>query len=288
VNLYVVLCRVFENVIVVGIIPRTRFACRATGHCPAGPPLWELSRIIYPGGLYTQKRMDDVQSFGYMESDPLSAVWTVFGVLIISAVLLIAQVVALNRSYLSIAAYHSLEWELVSKGSTTRQPKVGKSNSVAFSNTQQQTAALVWEGKRKYAKGELVYYPDLSGALYQARVNSPEGHPSYNGYRVLGEQLLSELGHPATSRLVANLATLQFATAFAYFALWAILNLLGFYLTAHGLVWAVISHFVAIHGVLSITRSSAHFVFSKQRQKQPSNAMLALQKLNGEILKRNY
>ena len=257
VNFFVVLCRVLENIVIVGVLPRTRFACRAMGHCPAGPSLWELSRILFPGG----PRTGSVQASGYMESDLFSAIWAMLGVVIISITILVSQGVVLNRSHLSIAAYRALEWELVSKAPS------------------QQRSATVWEVKRKYSKGEMVVYPDHLGALYRARVNSPEGHPSYNGFWLLGEELLSELGSPATSRLVTSLATFQYAAAILYFGFWFLLNLLGYHATSQGLSWAVISNMVAVHGItLSVSRSAA---------RKESVAMRSFQKLNAEILKRN-
>jgi hypothetical protein len=286
--LNVLFVRTLENLFLVGLLPRSNFICRATGHCPPGPPLWELSRILYPGGFSSPKRPDGFQIFGFMESDLPSALWTLVSVVSVSVVLLLAQTFVLNRSYLSILAYHSLEWDFVenprrSKSKKTQQPQV---NPVSPASNQQQSAT-VWESKRKYMKGDLVYYPDASGAMYRATSNSPEGHPYDREFRGVNEMFRMELGHPATSDLLGKLAAYQLVTALVFFALWILLFLCGFSTRRYGLIWAVTAHVVTAHGVLSVTTTAAHAVVAHKNRSQPSNAMRTLQQLNAEIMQGN-
>jgi hypothetical protein len=255
----VLLGRVLEHVLVVGLLPRTRWAGRAMGHCPAGPSVWELSRRLFPGGL----RGPPVPAAGDGERDPFSALWAVGAVILISFTLLAAQGIVLNRSYLALAAYRAREWERVS--SKTAAPP---------------TSAPVWETKRKYPHGDLVYYPDRSGALYRSRVPAPEGHPLDLGFRWFGEALLAELGHPATSGMIAHLVTIQYVAAVLYFLVWALRRLLGW--SAPGLAAAVLAHLVAVQGLLAVTRSARYTVAGAQ-----SESMRALQALNAEILQPN-
>lgn len=284
VALGVVFVRVLENIFLVGFVPRSNFICRATGHCSAGPPLWELSRILYPGGFSKPKRQDGFQVYGFMESDKPSALWTMIGLVVVSMVLLLAQTVVLNRSYLSILAYHTLEWELVDK---KHQQPMATPSSPASTPQPHSSTATVWEPKRKYLKGERVYYPDASGSMYYATSNSPEGHPYDREFRGMNERFRSELGHTATSELLGELASYQLVAAILHFVLWVVLLLVGYSAKTYGLSWAVTAHVMATHGALSVASASAPIGLSKKSRSQPSGAMRALQQLNAEIVEGN-
>ena len=284
---FVVLGRVAENIIVVGLLPRTQFACRVMGHCSSGLSLWELSRVLYPGGLNTPKRMDGSSAMEFMEHDTFSAIWTVAGVLATSSVLLLTQTLVLNRSYLSSRAYHSLEWELVSKDTKKNQRQSDDVDLPWISNSHHQSSPDVWDGRRKYVRGEEVYYPDWFGALYRARVNSPESYPKANNLHAFDEELSCELGHPATSRILATFASIQFICAMLYCITWIVCVICGFHLHSYGLVWAMLSCFVSVHGVLATTSRAAYTSRSKNGKKIMSRAMQQLQKLNGEIIRNN-
>ncbi len=284
---FVVLGRVAENIIVVGILPRTQFACRVMGHCSSGLSLWELSRVLYPGGLNTPKRMDGSSAMELMEHDTFSAIWTVAGVFATSTVLLLTQTLVLNRSYLSSRAYHSLEWEPVSKDTKKNQRQSDDVDLPWISNSHHQSSPDVWDGRRKYVRGEEVYYPDWFGALYRARVNSPESYPKANNLHAIDEELSCELGHPATSRILATFASIQFICAVSYCITWMVCVICGFHLHSYGLVWAMLSCFVSVHGVLATTSRATYTTRSKNGKHIMSRAMQQLQKLNGEIIKNN-
>ena len=284
---FVLFGRVTENIIIVGILPRTQFACRVMGHCSSGLSLSEMSRVLYPGGLNTPMRTDGDDASESMERDLFSAIWALVAVFTISTVLLLTQTLVLNRSYLSTRAYHSLEWELVSKDTKKHQRQSDYADVPWIASSHHQSSSDVWDGRRKYVRGEEVYYPDWFGVLYRARVNSPEGHPNANTFPALDEELLSELGHPATSRIIASLASIQFFFACCFSLMWIVCVLRGAHSYTHGLIWAMLSCSVAVHGVLATTRRASYTTISKNGNRQMSRAMQALQKLNGEIMKHN-
>jgi hypothetical protein len=286
-SIFVVLGRVAENVIIVGVLPRTRFACRVMGHCSSGLSLSELSRVLFPGGLNTPKRIDGIDAIESIEHDLFSATWTVIAVVVTSSVLLLAQTIVLNRSYISMRAYHSLEWEIVPKDTKKHQRQSDYSDLPWISNSHHQSSPDVWDGRRKYLKGEEVYYPDWFGALYRARVNSPESHPKANTLRYIDEQLSAELGHPATSQIIASLASIQFVLAVIFCFIWLISVVAGAQLYAYGLVWAIFSCLIAVHGVFTTTRRASYTTTSKSGDKRLSPAMKKLQKLHSEIVKHN-
>lgn len=86
---HVAAIRLLDNVFICGVLPRTGYACRATGHCPAGAQIWQLSKVLYPAGITTSLRKDGVYgtAFSLLVPDPLSALWTVFGVVMVTGVL---------------------------------------------------------------------------------------------------------------------------------------------------------------------------------------------------------
>jgi len=88
-TLKVVLIRFLDNLLVCGILPRTSYACRATGHCSAGAQVWQLSKVLYPAGITSALRKDGVYgtAFSLLQSDSLSAVGAVLGVVMVTGVL---------------------------------------------------------------------------------------------------------------------------------------------------------------------------------------------------------
>lgn len=291
--------RVLENVFLVGILPRTHFTCRSTGHCPSGLSPWNLSVILFPGGFNQAGRSLNHDWFNLMESDVLSFIWTLVGVIIVSVVLLLAQMTVLNRSYLALLAYHCLEWEKVRK-------KGEGSTSAVERHVQHQpnTAVTVWEPKRTYTKGDLVFYPDAaSGNVFRAAINGPANRP-YNrdGNLRMNKKLIEELGCPSTSLYLGELASYQLAATLLSFAGWLWLLFSGRFRSGQtlGLMWAVLAHAVATHGVIAsgattsasatisrVGASSSSLNSSQRRRISTSKAMQELCKINLEIRTNN-
>ena len=64
-----------------------------------------------------------------------------------------------------------------------------------------------WVPRKRYKKGDIVSY---EGVLYKATTNNPEGKP-YDFFLWLTHKIFrNELGHPATSRVIAFVSTIQF------------------------------------------------------------------------------
>ena len=269
----VVCVRIVENVLLFGVLPRTHFACRAMGHCPVGPPVWELMRVLYPGGYSRAKRMDGRSMFFFMETDPTSMLWSFAGVIILSVVLLAAQFVMLNRSYLSIMGYIAGEWVLVDDRKTSKKNYIAAVLKRISSSQSSGSEPTVWDPKRKYKKGELVYYPHASDAIYKATSNAPEGRPRDRELYGLNAVLRKELGHPSTSSFLSHLATFQLLVVLSYAALWLLLVVFGYWHQTYGLLWATLAHLVAAQGLLSSAR--------------PLSTMKELQQLNAEVIAGN-
>lgn len=263
----VIIVRVLENVVLFGILPRTHFACRASGHCPAGPPLWELARVLYPGGHTQPRRLDGWNLFHFMERDPASMTWSFLGVVIISLILLVAQMVVLNKSYLSTMAYISGEWALID---SRKNSKRSLSSAALQQLSSTGSEPTVWDPKRKYKKGELVCYPHASDAIYQATSNSPEGKPRDRELYGMNELLKKELGHPSTSSYLSDLAAIQFMVILAHMLVWLVLVVIGHSYTTYGMFYGILAHIVASQGLVSLAR--------------PSSNMSELRQLHAEVV----
>ena len=246
----VLVVRCLENLVLFGILPRTHFACRATGHCLPGPPVWELARILYPGGHTQARRWDGWSMFHFMERDSTSLVWTIFGVLFISVLMLVAQTVTLSKSYLSTMAYISGEWVLVDGA---RQKHYNRSSPKSLQSSSVEPA--VWDPKRKYKKGELVNY---GNAVFQATNNGPEGKPRDRELYGLNECLKRELGHSSTSTFLSDLATLPILVLILHMLVYCVYFAVGLWHCTYGIPCAMVAHSVAAYALVSLARPGAH------------------------------
>jgi hypothetical protein len=234
-HICVTLVRLAENLFLCCILPRTLYICRATGHCPAGTPLWELSRIIFPVGVSSPYREDGLPFFGFMEWDGPSAAWTVVCVMSVTTVLLAAHALVMNKAYLAILGYLACEWKLL-----------GLSELQELAST---PIPGTWDPRKKYKEGDLVAY--MSGRktmIYRSTSDSPEGKPM--NLAVFHDSLQSELGHPATSRTLSRLASIQLCVTVAITFLTACLGMLGY--SSHGTYLALLANLVALHALVTV------------------------------------
>lgn len=260
----VIFVRVLENVLLFGVFPRTYFYCRATEHCSKELPLWAMAQILYPGGHHRPERMENRHMLYAMESDPISMVWSFFGVLLISVIVLSAQAVALNRSYLCIMSYLSSEWIIIDKQTSSSSIVSG---SIIISETEPTT----WDPRKKYKKGDRVYYPEVvSGSMYVATSDSPEGRPRDREFRGLNKCLQNELGHRSTSKFLYYAARIQFELVLMNMALWLILVILR--CSTEGFFWSIMANTIATYGLLTFHRRSS--------------TINELKQLNAEIISR--
>jgi hypothetical protein len=245
-TLHVALVRWLDNLLVCGILPRTSYACRATGHCPAGAQIWQLSKVLYPAGITSPLRKDGAYgtAFALLAPDPWSALWTILGVTMVTGVLLLAQTMSSNKSYLAIMGYICAgEWALVEKS---------KVAGLSFSTT-----PAVWDPRRKYKKGDLILYPPGSrrASVYRATSHSPEGRPYDRRLQAAHEGLCTELGHSGTSMLLLKASKLQLVYVMLNGALWIGYKLMGY--PAYGLIVALAANLVAAHAVLDVGTSNS-------------------------------
>lgn len=239
-NRFRLLCKIagiklVENLFVCAILPRTGLACRATGHCPEGASLLEMSKIYYPAGITSALRSDAVQqsAFSFNSSDRIASVMTIISTVVITWTLLMSQAATLNRSYLGIMGYIAGEWVVVD---TTSDPDIAG-------------VATNWDPRRRYKKGDLISqsYPTGGQSIYRATSNSPEGRPFDLYLRATHDIFRNELGHPATSQIIAFVSGVQFILVYSLIALIFVYQVLDYYYTS--LLWTLAATLVAACGV---------------------------------------
>lgn len=238
----VTLGRILENILVCVLIPRTKFACRATGHCPNTCSLSDLARILYHVGITSPLRSDGAfgPPSGTTQPDRWSAIMTLNSVIFVTVSLLLCQAVTLNRSYLGIMGYLTGEWVVVDTDSD---------KSILEGPTPSS-----WDPRRRYKKGDLVAEttsPNFGKTIvYRATSNNPEGRPFDLYLRASHDIFRDELGHPASSQVVAFLSTLQFT-----WILVLMLAILGYQIMGFNnssLLWTFAANLVAIYGTIAV------------------------------------
>jgi hypothetical protein len=210
-------------------------ACRATGHCPEGASLMELSKIFYPAGIASALRPDAVyqSTFSSFNSpDRVAAIMTILSTVLITWTLLISQAATLNRSYLGIMGYIAGEWIVVDRS----DPNVAG-------------AASNWDPRRRYKKGDLIAQNYQTGgqSIYRATSNSPEGRPFDLYLRATHDIFRNELGHPATSQIVAFVSGVQFIMVYVLIAMIFVYQLLDYHYSS--LLWTLAANLIAAIGV---------------------------------------
>lgn len=234
--------RILENLFVAVILPWTGYACRATCHCQEGIQLWQLSTILFPVGITSAERADAVlgKDFEDIQADYLSAVVIAFSVIMVSLMLLVAQAVTLNGSYLAIMGYICGEWSQV-------DPQKDASIKSGGANPSQ------WDPKRRYKKGDFIvmnrsfWFPRQ--AYYKATSTSPEGLPFDLFLQVTHDLFRNELGHPSASKLL----TLSIQVHLIFIVLLMVIvigNGLSSGSSANGLLYALAGNIVGCYGTI--------------------------------------
>eukprot|EP00934_Nitzschia_sp_Nitz4_P003362 Nitzschia sp. Nitz4//scaffold51_size120721//1612//3488//NITZ4_003711-RA/size120721-snap-gene-0.30-mRNA-1//-1//CDS//3329553814//3352//frame0 len=245
--------RIIEAVWICATFPRTECVCKFTGHCPTKFEVGFLSKLIFPVGVTTPLREDMWRrdSASPMSMDWGSTVLIFLSVAVVSATILIAQIVTLNRSYLGITGYVTGGWAKV-------DPSLPSLEGIP----KQQ-----WDHKVRYKKGDVVTCTASgwfgSATTYQATSNSPEGKPWDWFFYAASYLFRNEIGHPSTSTLIKNACLAQMVlvgltvwmTVYYYF---------GEYNTA-SLLWTLAANLVAAYGTLHMT-IPAHSEFATLAQ----------------------
>lgn len=228
----VTLLRVIDAIICCAILPRTVYVCRATGHCPSTPTLAELSRILYPQGVSGVYRDNSgyKSMFQSINPDRGSALITISSIIVITSVLLLAQLVTLNKSYLAIMGHLAGEWKLV--------------DNVGSGIVSQ------WDPRRRYKKGDMIVhsYPGFRQSVYMATTNSPEGRPFDLFLRATHDLFRHEVGHQSTSRIITTVVKIHLI--FMGVIIMTILYYVMVGYSARSLVTSLFANMVACYGVL--------------------------------------
>jgi hypothetical protein len=239
--------RVVENVLLCVLMPHTKFACRAMGHCPNTCSSTDLARILYHVGITSPLRSDGAfgSPSGAVHRDQWSAILTLNSVMFITVSLLLCQAVTLNRSYLGTMGYLTGEWVVVDTDSDK-------------SILEGPNRPSLWDPRRRYKKGDLVVEttPTNFGktVVYRATSNNPEGRPFDSYLRASHHLFRNELGHPASSQVIAFLSTLQFT-----WILILMLAILWYQIMGHdnsSLLWTFAANLVAIYGTIAVAMPS--------------------------------
>ena len=116
----VAVVRIVENILLCAILPQTEIVCRISGHCESGPLLWGPSGVTGISGRRFGKGSSFLTtSYDTLLGDDFCTRLVITTTVVITAVLLIAQMTVSDRTYLAILGYISGEWELVPETSSS-------------------------------------------------------------------------------------------------------------------------------------------------------------------------
>ena len=235
VNRMVLLWRLLDIWICCGWLPRSDYLAQALGHLPSTERRLphRLAQDLYPAGLLTPSRSD--LKFPFWEKqirDPTSFLWHLWNLATLPLLLLVVQMLYLNRTYFAISSHFSNEWALLGPVDGSMGNSVGP-----------------WDPRKKYKKDDLVVYDDF---MYQAEVNQPEGRPVEPDIRdYFQDHALHELGHSSTSKIMCTAYIIQLLSTLVQASCWV-----GafFYTdrTPEGLLIAVAANFIASHALSSV------------------------------------
>ena len=238
----VAVVRIVENILLCAILPQTEIVCRISGHCESGPLLWGPSGVTGISGRRFGKGASFLTtSYDALLGDDFCTRLVITTTVVITAVLLIAQMTVSDRTYLAILGYISGEWELVPESSSSDDGDgnggggggddsggfssaaglgrlrplswaadvlglgSGSSSSsrLSQSSSRRPGSMMQWDPKRRYRKGDRIAYED---SVYEAASNSPEGPPFDPFLRAAHDLFSDELGHPSASHMLPCLS----------------------------------------------------------------------------------
>ena len=221
----VAIIRILENIILCAILPQTEIVCRITEHCEPGPLLWGPSGVADIAGRRFGKGTSFLtSSYDALMGDDFATRLIITSTVLITVVMLVAQMTLMNRTYLAIMGYISGEWELVTDSTDETddnepsavsqgrfRPKswlydifgIGNKPTQSYSTRRSNATLMQWDPKRRYQKGDRIAYDD---AVYEAVSNSPEGPPFDPFLRAAHDLFCDELGHPSSSNMMPCLS----------------------------------------------------------------------------------
>jgi len=288
----ITLIRVIENVFICAILPRTEFACKTTGQCANKSGLLELTKVMFFQGITSPLRNDFYQgsnsnsnnnnngagekpfSVGenVLRPDTMIGIMIGISVVVITLSLLSAQAATLNRSHLGITGYLAGGWIIVDDDddnnnnpdnessllNNNKKKTNNKDSSIStlqqLQQQQKEQQPSEWEPRKRYKKGDIVKYGRGAGTIYKATTNNPEGVPYDLFLRSTYKLFRNELGHPATSRVVAFVSTIQFgliSTLILLILIYQLVLELDDNSTTP-LLWTLAANLIAVYGTVSI------------------------------------
>lgn len=212
----VAVMRIIENMWLCVILPQTEFICRFTEHCEPGPLLWGPSGITGIAGRRGKGGSMLTSSYDALLKDDSASAIIWISTVVITTLLLTAQMTITNRTYLAIMGYISGEWALVDDYDYTPDDHNASSRSFfqfvmevfglnsSKSFRRSNSTLMQWDPKRRYQKGDRIAYDDC---VYEAISNSPEGPPFDPFLRTAHDLFSDELGQPMTSYTMSCLAS---------------------------------------------------------------------------------
>jgi hypothetical protein len=223
----VAIMRILDAVVACVLLARTELTCHATGHCPQSPTWWELAQILY-------RPKEEATVFSTLRSDMVATLVTLSSVVLITVLLLLAQLVTLEKSYLAIMGYISGEWKLVPDSACGT------------------TAPAQWDPRRRYKRGDLIVhsYPGFHPSIYMATSNSPEGRPFDLSLRATHDLFRQDLGHVSTSMVISRCSSIHRVYMMG-------IGILGLYYAVRGghissLATAVVANLIASFGLVHV------------------------------------
>lgn len=219
----VALVRLVENIFLCAVLPQTEIVCRYTGHCEPGPVLWGPTGVSGMFGRRFGKGHNSLLTSSYdaLVGDDFATRLIITTTVVLTGLLLIAQMGLMNRTYFAIMGYISGEWELVTETGDENDDEQSVSQSrfwpkswlydvlgigskpIQSYSTRRSNTLMQWDPKRRYQKGDRIAYDD---AVYEAVSNSPEGPPFDPFLRAAHDLFDEELGHPSSSAMMPILS----------------------------------------------------------------------------------
>lgn len=197
-HLKVITLRVIEYVIVCALLPRTEYVCKVTGHCT-------IETMVFESGTPTAVDARGYRMFENLVCDQFLGFIVVSSVLFSTSVILISQVITLDKSYLALKGYvNNHESTLI--GSASKK-----------------------SGRKSSTHAESISFDFPIDYSYRRNQNQSRGIVNtLQRWKKSGYELFSnELGALTTSRILSICANAHLAFSLFVTIAWLIFILLG-------------------------------------------------------------
>lgn len=187
----VAILRVIENVILCVILPQTEYACKATGHCYKDTALLELNSV--PGMIGATSR----SMYDNLMKDYVSIIIVCLSVTLVTTLILLAQAVALDKSFLALKGYMHFD--------ATNGPRTSSTNSVK-------------KGGKKHSSGNDNKDDSMLKCFYNV---------SSHIHQMGASMFVNELGALSSSRILAVCSHVHVMFSLFLIVVWILYSLCG-------------------------------------------------------------